>query len=97
MPTPAPPHVTKKAELSERRLDKKAVVVASECYAVCDYAVMVYQSMGNVPALCSADSDWSSAFNQVTSCTDKYTATGVTSVASALNDPILYCRQQAAS
>lgn len=90
---PGPPQVTKRADLSERNLEKKAVVVASECYAVCDYAAAVYQSVGNAPELCAADGQWSSAFARVTSCTAKYSATGVTSVASILNDPILYCRQ----
>jgi len=90
---PAPPEVTKRADLSERDLEKKAVAVASECYAVCDYAAAVYQSIGNAPELCSSDGQWSSAFARVTSCTEKYSATGVTSVASVLNDPILYCRR----
>lgn len=89
----APPEVTKRADLSERDLEKKAVAVASECYAVCDYAAAVYQSIGNAPELCSSDGQWSSAFARVTSCTQKYSATGVTSVASVLNDPILYCRR----
>lgn len=89
--TSAPPQVTKRAELADRDLQERApIVVARQCYAVCDYAAAVYQSIGNRQALCSSSGSWAIALSRVQSCTRRYTATGVTSVAVVLNKPISY-------
>ena len=82
-----PPKVTKKATLAERGLMRRQLNAAPECYEPCNYAELVYQSYGRVPAMCGPFND---AYQRAQDCVDAQTGT-VEQIFTALNDPLEFC------
>lgn len=84
----APPHVTKRADLSERGLAKRVVAV-SGCYRHCNYAEHVWESIGKEARLCDT---LRPILNSLSACNSLSSGVGVaSSVASELNAPLEFC------
>lgn len=91
----AHPQVTKRAELVKRQ----QVLAGPQCYAVCNNACGVYQSIGkNIPKLCDPDGDFIDAMSNVYDCVSRWEdAIGVTTQVPDLAEPLSLCRSYSLS